>query len=72
MKIGFNNEDEAFRRQVAQWMTEHLTGDFAPLRFRGGPGDEHSFPAERKAWERTLAAGGWIGVGWAKEQVGAA
>lgn len=70
MKIGFNNEDEAFRRQVAQWMTEHLTGDFAPLRFRGGPGDEHSFPAERKAWERTLAAGGWIGVGWAKEHGG--
>lgn len=70
MKIGFNNEDEAFRRQVAQWMTEHLTGDFAPLRFRGGPGDEHSFPAERKAWERTLAAGDWIGVGWAKEHGG--
>lgn len=70
MKIGFSRADEAFRAEVAQWMAEHLSGEFAPLRFRGGPGDEHSFPEERKAWERELAAGGWIGVGWAREQGG--
>lgn len=70
MKIGFNADDEAFRQTVAAWMEQHLQGDFAPLRFRGGPGDEHSFPAERKAWERQLASGGWIGVGWAPEQGG--
>ncbi|MGE8064356.1 acyl-CoA dehydrogenase family protein [Pseudomonas sp. NPDC089569] len=70
MKIGFSRADEAFRDEVAQWMAEHLSGEFAPLRFRGGPGDEHSFPEERKAWERELAAGGWIGVGWAREQGG--
>jgi alkylation response protein AidB-like acyl-CoA dehydrogenase len=70
MKIGFSRADEAFRAEVAQWMAGHLSGEFAPLRFRGGPGDEHSFPDERKAWERELAAGGWIGVGWAREQGG--
>ena len=70
MKIGFSRADEAFREEVAQWMTEHLSGEFAPLRFRGGPGDEHSFPEERKAWERELAAGAWIGVGWSKEHGG--
>ncbi|MFJ3366805.1 acyl-CoA dehydrogenase family protein [Pseudomonas sp. NPDC086251] len=70
MKIGFSRADEAFREEVAQWMAEHLSGEFAPLRFRGGPGDEHSFPEERKAWERKLATGGWIGVGRAREQGG--
>ncbi|VVM67817.1 Putative acyl-CoA dehydrogenase FadE17 [Pseudomonas fluorescens] len=70
MKIGFSRADEAFREEVAQWMAEHLCGAFAPLRFRGGPGDEHSFPEERKAWERELAAGAWIGVGWSKEHGG--
>lgn len=70
MKIGFSRADEAFRDEVAQWMAEHLCGAFAHLRFRGGPGDEHSFPEERKAWERELAAGAWIGVGWSKEHGG--
>jgi alkylation response protein AidB-like acyl-CoA dehydrogenase len=64
MKIGFSAEDEAFRQEVAGWLAEHLRGPFEPLRFRGGPGDEHMFPEERKAWERELARGGWIGLGW--------
>ncbi|KHO64265.1 acyl-CoA dehydrogenase family protein [Pseudomonas flexibilis] len=64
MKIGFSAEDEAFRQEVADWLAEHLRGPFESLRFRGGPGDEHMFPEERKAWERELARGGWIGLGW--------
>ena len=64
MKIGFSPEDEAFRAEVASWLDEHLQGPFAILRFRGGPGDEHAYPEERKAWEREMAKGGWIGLGW--------
>ena len=64
MELGFSTEDEAFRNEVARWMAEHLRGDFECLRHRGGPGDEDAYPAERKAWERTLAAGGWTCVGW--------
>ena len=67
MKIGFSPEDEIFRQTVADWLEQHLQGEFEPLRFRGGPGDEHMFPEERKAWERELAKGGWIGIGWPKE-----
>ncbi|MFC5697225.1 acyl-CoA dehydrogenase family protein [Pseudomonas sp. GCM10022186] len=70
MKISFSEADEAFRREVAGWLADNLCGEFEPLRFRGGPGDEHSFPEERKAWERKLAAGGWTCVGWAKEHGG--
>ncbi|RJG10854.1 acyl-CoA dehydrogenase [Pseudomonas cavernicola] len=70
MKISFSTEDECFRQEVAGWLADHLCGEFEPLRFRGGPGDEHMFPEERKAWERTLAAGGWTCVGWAPEHGG--
>ena len=67
MKIGFGIEDEAFRQKVAHWLEQHLQGEFEQLRFRGGPGDEHMFPEERKAWEREMARGGWIGLGWPRE-----
>ena len=67
MKIGFGIEDEAFRQEVAHWLEQHLQGEFEQLRFRGGPGDEHMFPEERKAWEREMAKGGWIGLGWPRE-----
>ncbi|WP_044871733.1 acyl-CoA dehydrogenase family protein [Pseudomonas sp. LFM046] len=70
MKISFSEADEAFRRDVAGWLADNLCGEFEQLRFRGGPGDEHSFPEERKAWERKLAEGGWTCVGWAPEHGG--
>ncbi|WCD81800.1 acyl-CoA dehydrogenase family protein [Pseudomonas sp. TUM22785] len=70
MKIRFSEADEAFRLEVANWLAENLCGEFEPLRFRGGPGDEHSFPEERKAWERKLAEGRWTCVGWAPEHGG--
>lgn len=70
MKIRFSEADEAFRLEVATWLADNLCGEFEPLRFRGGPGDEHSFPEERKAWERKLAEGRWTCVGWAPEHGG--
>jgi alkylation response protein AidB-like acyl-CoA dehydrogenase len=59
----FSAEDEAFRREIAGWLAEHLAGEFAELRGRGGPGDEHALLAERRAWERKLGEDGWIGIG---------
>ncbi len=70
MKIRFSEADEAFRLEVATWLADNLRGEFEPLRFRGGPGDEHCFPEERKAWERKLAEGRWTCVGWAPEHGG--
>lgn len=62
----FPSEAE-FRDEIRTWMNEHLTGEFAKLRFRGGPGDEHAFVAERMEWERELATGRWTAVGWPQE-----
>ena len=70
MKLGFTQADEAFREEIASWLAENLSGEFAAIRFRGGPGDEHMFFEERVAWEKRLAAGGWIGVGWPTEYGG--
>jgi alkylation response protein AidB-like acyl-CoA dehydrogenase len=70
MKISFSEQDERFRQEVADWLAGNLCGEFEPLRFRGGPGDEHMFPQPRKAWERKLAEGRWTCVGWAPEHGG--
>jgi alkylation response protein AidB-like acyl-CoA dehydrogenase len=64
VNVRFSPEDEAFRREVADWLRANLSGSFAKLRGRGGPGDEHAFVDERKAWERRLGEAGWIGLGW--------
>ncbi len=64
MRLGFTQEDERFREQVSDWLADNLVGEFAKLKFRGGPGDEHMFFAERAAWEKQMASGGWIGIGW--------
>lgn len=70
MKLTFNPDDERFRDDIASWLKTHLVGEFEHLKFRGGPGDEHMFPEERKRWEQELAAGGWIGIGWDKASGG--
>jgi alkylation response protein AidB-like acyl-CoA dehydrogenase len=70
MKLQFSPEDEKFRAEIAAWLAENLVAEFAQLKFRGGPGDEHMFPEERKLWERKLAEGGWTCVGWSKEYGG--
>ena len=64
MQLKFTSEDELFRREVADWLTENLSREFAPIKHRGGPGDEHVFVEERKAWEQRLAEGGWTCIGW--------
>ncbi|MFE4264983.1 acyl-CoA dehydrogenase family protein [Streptomyces sp. NPDC056883] len=61
---------EEFRTEVRSWLRAHLTGEFAALKGRGGPGREHEAFAERLAWERHMAAHGWTCVGWPVEYGG--
>lgn len=70
MKLTFSKEDELFRAEIASWLQANLTGEFEQLKFRGGPGDEHMFPEERKRWEQKLAEGGWTCVGWSQADGG--
>lgn len=64
MELTFTAADELFRQEIAQWLDQNLRDEFAEVRHRGGPGDEHRFVDERKAWERRLAEGRWTCIGW--------
>jgi alkylation response protein AidB-like acyl-CoA dehydrogenase len=67
MDLRFTPEEDAFRREVRAYLDDLLHGDFASIRGRGGPGDEHAFFDERLAWERRLGADRWTCVGWPTE-----
>ena len=62
--------DEQFRHHVQTWLAEHVVGDFAALRGRGGPGDEEIGFDIRVAWEQELGRAGWIGLGWPESHGG--
>ena len=64
MDLHFTPEEDAFRKDVRAYLDDLLHGEFASIRGRGGPGDEHAFFDERLAWERRLGADGWTCVGW--------
>ena len=67
MDLHFSAEDEAFRAEARAWLDDALTGEFAVVRGRGGPGDEHALFEERWAWEQHLGAHGWTCLGWPGE-----
>jgi alkylation response protein AidB-like acyl-CoA dehydrogenase len=64
MDLRFTEADEAFRREVRDWLERELSGEFRALRGTGGPGHEHLHIEGRHAWERTLGAAGWVSLGW--------
>ncbi len=70
MDLKFSEEDEAFRKVIAQWLGDNLSGEFAELRGRGGSGDESALIDGRRAWERHLGKHGWTCVGWPKQHGG--
>ena len=63
-------DEHPLRKEVADWMRANLTGKFAVLKERGGPGDDEAYPELRKEWEQHMAKSGWTCVGWPKEHGG--
>jgi alkylation response protein AidB-like acyl-CoA dehydrogenase len=70
MDLRFSPAEEALRTELRAFLETSLSGDFARLRGRGGPGDERAMFAERRAWERHLAISGWTGAAWPTEHGG--
>ncbi|MGW0555670.1 acyl-CoA dehydrogenase family protein [Streptomyces sp. NPDC002926] len=64
MDFSIGPEDDAFRRDARAWLDAHLVGSHAEAGAHGGPGSEHERVEARRAWERELGRGGWIGLGW--------
>jgi alkylation response protein AidB-like acyl-CoA dehydrogenase len=71
MDLTFSADDEAFRARIRAWLEAQLAGEFAPLRGRGGPGDDDAMVEARMAWERHLGKAGYIGIGWPRSCGGA-
>jgi alkylation response protein AidB-like acyl-CoA dehydrogenase len=69
VEFTFSEEDEAFRLEVRSWMKTHLVGDFAELGTGSKLGEGEELEV-RKAWERELSSGGWVGMGWPEEYGG--
>ncbi|QYN40355.1 acyl-CoA dehydrogenase family protein [Pseudonocardia sp. DSM 110487] len=63
-------EEKEFRAEVRNWLAENLRGEFAAVVGTGGPGNEHEALELRRAWERRLGEGRWIGLGWPVEKGG--
>lgn len=61
---------EAFRAEVRDWLESALSGQYAHVRGRGGPGDEHALFDERHDWEKHLASAGWTCLSWPTEYGG--
>jgi alkylation response protein AidB-like acyl-CoA dehydrogenase len=70
LDLHFTPAQERFRADARAWLADRLEGEFAVVRGRGGPGDEHEFFEERWEWEQELGRDQWIGLGWPAEYGG--
>ena len=70
MSLHESVDDQALRVELADWLEQHLCGEFAPLRGNKGPGDPHFDAALARRWEQTLAGAGWTALGWPAAQGG--
>jgi alkylation response protein AidB-like acyl-CoA dehydrogenase len=65
LDLNLSPSEEAFRREFASWLGANLSAAFTSSRIRALP--EAEALAARKAWERKLGEGGWLGVSWPRE-----
>ena len=69
MNLSFHPPQEAFRRELRQWLRDNLPWEYGaglPPRF-DDLGEEVAFLRE---WQGRLAAGRWVGVAWPEEYGG--
>ncbi|MBS9376384.1 acyl-CoA dehydrogenase family protein [Rhodococcus sp. B50] len=68
-ELPLSDADREFRDEVRTWLKEHLTKEFSGQADRGGPDDDDNWEL-RRAWERELGAGNWLGLSWPREYGG--
>ena len=61
--------DREFRDELRAWLDENLVGDFVGQFDRGGPDDDDNWEL-RRAWERKLGEGNWLGLSWPRRYGG--
>jgi alkylation response protein AidB-like acyl-CoA dehydrogenase len=68
MDLSYTAEEEAFRREVQEWLAANLPQEW---RYRGVGGyrEERDQDIQRE-WQRRLYQGGWLQLGWPRERGG--
>ena len=69
MDLELTPELRDFRDEVRTWLAEHLVGEFAEHRGVGFSWDDAAWDV-RLAWDKELASGNWLCIGWPKEYGG--
>ena len=67
--FALSTEEDRFREEVLAWLDAHLVGEFAAFGGRGAAASEEGFEL-RARWEKELASGGWLGIGFPQEHGG--
>ncbi len=70
MDLSYSPEEEAFRAEVRTWLDENLPSEWRHRGVGGFRAEEEE--AIQRDWQRRLYAGGWLTLGWSKEQGGRA
>ena len=68
--LAYTPELRAFRDELAAWLAEHLTPEFAGPELEDPTGASGEAFERRRAWQRELYDGGWVGVHWPKDHGG--
>ncbi len=71
MDFQYTPEQEAFRAEVRNWLAANLPSDLCVVDAR----DERVAPdretfEQRRAWQKTMYAAGWVGIAWPKDYGG--
>jgi alkylation response protein AidB-like acyl-CoA dehydrogenase len=69
MDLALTPQLRDFRDEVRTWLAEHLVGEFARHRGVGFAWDDAAFDV-RLAWDKELAAGNWLCIGWPRRYGG--
>ena len=69
MDFAYSNDEELFRDELRDWLSDHLVGEFRKYLGVGGPSDDSHWEI-RKEWEKELAADRWLSISWPKEYGG--
>lgn len=67
MRLAFTPAQEAFRKEISDWLEDQLAGPFADIR---GITSQTALAERRREWETVLAKAGWSAIGWPKEYGG--
>ncbi|HEY3239681.1 MAG TPA: acyl-CoA dehydrogenase family protein [Acidimicrobiia bacterium] len=54
----------ALREELSAWLGEHLTDEFRSPGLADPTGAEGDVFERRRAWQRVLHSGGWVGIHW--------